>query len=75
MAQKTRLLFFALEAIARLDTQARLARVIAMTVTQGGTAVPDLVGRISPLNQGSLAETLGVTRQTVAAGLKVLQCA
>ncbi len=73
MAQKTRLLFFALEAIARLDTQARLARVIAMTVTQGGTAIPDLVGRISPLNQGSLAETLGVTRQTVAAGLKVLQ--
>lgn len=73
MAQKTRLLFFALEAIARLDTQAKLARVIAMTITQGGTAAPDLLGSSAPLNQGSLAETLGMTRQTVAAGLKVLQ--
>ena len=73
MAQKTRLLFFALEAVARLDTQAKLARAIVMTLTQGWTAVPDLAGSSSPLNQGSLAETLGMTRQTVAAGLKVLQ--
>lgn len=73
LAQKTRLLFFALEAIAKLDMQAKLARVIAMTITQGGTAVPDLDGSSSPLTQGSLAETLGMTRQTVAAGLKALQ--
>lgn len=73
MAQKTRLLFFALEAITRLDTQAKIARVIAMTLTQGGTAVPDLAASSSALNQGSLAETLGMTRQTVAAGLKALQ--
>lgn len=73
LAQKTRLLFFALEAIAKLDMQAKLARVIAMTITQGGTAVPDLDGSSSPLTQGSLAETLGMTRQTVASGLKALQ--
>lgn len=73
MAQKTRLLFFALEAVARLNTQAKLARAIVMTLTQGWTAVPDLAGSSSPLNQGSLAETLGMTPQTVAAGLKVLQ--
>lgn len=73
MAQKTRLLFFALEAIARLDMQAKLARVIAMTLSQGGTAVPDLEGSRSPLTQSYIAETLGMTRQTVAAGLKSLQ--
>jgi len=63
LAQKTRLLFFALEAIAKLDMQAKLARVIAMTITQGGTAVPDLDCSSSPLTQGSLAETLGMTHK------------
>lgn len=73
MAQKTRLLFFALEASSRLDRQAKLARAIVMMITQGWTAVPDLAGSSTPLNQGSLAEMLGMTRQTVAAGLKALQ--
>lgn len=73
MAQKTRLLFFALEASSRLDRQAKLARAIVMMITQGWTSVPDLGPTSTPLNQGSLAEMLGMTRQTVAAGLKALQ--
>lgn len=73
MAQKTRLLFFALEASSRLDRQAKLARAIVMMITQGWTTVPDIGPTSAPLNQGSLAEMLGMTRQTVAAGLKALQ--
>lgn len=73
MAQKTRLLFFALEASSRLDRQAKLARAIVMMITQGWTSVPDLGDGSTPLNQGSLAEMLGMTRQTVASGLKALQ--
>ena len=66
MAQKTWLLFFALEASSRLDRQAKLARAIVMTITQGWASVPDLGSSSIPLNQGSLAEMLGMTRQTVA---------
>lgn len=73
MAQKTRLLFFALEASSRLDRQAKLARAIVMTLTQGWASVPDPANSSVPLNQGSLAEMLAMTRQTVAAGLKALQ--
>lgn len=73
MAQKTRMLFFAMEMLARLDTQAKLARGIVMVATQGWASVPDLGEGSLRLNQGALAETLGMTRQTVAAGLKALQ--